>query len=75
MAEQRNHQQPGDPKKLAQALIKIVNDPDPPLHLPLGTDTLERLEQELEQVKRETEKWREVSASTDFEQAAKATTP
>ncbi|MGA7919677.1 MAG: oxidoreductase [Candidatus Acidiferrales bacterium] len=72
-AEQRNHQQPGDPKKLAQALIEIVNAPDPPLRLPLGKDTLERLEQKLEQVKRETEQWRNLSASTDFAEAAKTT--
>ncbi|MGA7626359.1 MAG: oxidoreductase [Candidatus Acidiferrales bacterium] len=72
-AEQRNHQQPGDPKKLAQALIEIVNAPDPPLRLPLGKDTVERLEQKLEQVKRETEQWRNLSASTDFGEAAKTT--
>lgn len=72
-AEQRNHQQPGDPKKLAQALIEIVNAPDPPLRLPLGKDTLERLEQKSEQVKRETEQWRNLSASTDFGEAAKTT--
>jgi NAD(P)-dependent dehydrogenase (short-subunit alcohol dehydrogenase family) len=72
-AEQHNHQQPGDPKKLAQALIEIVNAPDPPLRLPLGKDSLERLEQKSEQVKRETEQWRNLSASTDFAEAAKTT--
>jgi NADP-dependent 3-hydroxy acid dehydrogenase YdfG len=73
MAAQRNHQQPGDPKKLAQALIQIVNTPDPPRHLPLGKDTLERLAAKIEQVQRETERWRDLSASTDFDQAAKTT--
>jgi hypothetical protein len=32
--------QPGDPAKLGQAFIKLVNAENPPVHLPLGTDTI-----------------------------------
>ncbi|MCW0060312.1 SDR family NAD(P)-dependent oxidoreductase, partial [Burkholderia pseudomallei] len=39
-AVQMNHNQPGDPAKLAAAMIRLVDAPNPPLRLPLGTDTL-----------------------------------
>src|SRR6516225_10019269 len=39
-AVQINHNQPGDPAKLAAAMITLVDAPNPPLRLPLGTDTL-----------------------------------
>ena len=44
-AVERNHQQPGDPAKLAQTLLQLVNAADPPLRLALGTDALERIAQ------------------------------
>jgi NAD(P)-dependent dehydrogenase (short-subunit alcohol dehydrogenase family) len=73
VAVERNHQQPGDPKKLAQVLIQLANAPEPPLRLPLGTDTLERMAYKLDAVEREMAKWREVSASTDFGETANTT--
>ena len=65
-SRQINHQQPGDPEKLAQALIRLVQSPQPPLRLPLGTDTLAALEAKLAFVQQETAAWRTLSASTDF---------
>jgi NAD(P)-dependent dehydrogenase (short-subunit alcohol dehydrogenase family) len=61
-----NHQQPGDPKKLAQALLELANAAKPPLRLPLGTDTLKRIAEKNASVVRETEAWRVLAASTDF---------
>ena len=65
-SHQINHQQPGDPEKLAQALITLVQSPQPPLRLPLGTDTLAALEAKLAFVQQETAAWRTLAASTDF---------
>jgi NAD(P)-dependent dehydrogenase (short-subunit alcohol dehydrogenase family) len=65
-AVERNRQQPGDPAKLAQALVQLVNAADPPLRLPLGTDALERIAQKNAFVSAETARWRSLSASTDF---------
>src|SRR4030095_9033727 len=31
--------QPGDPSKLASVVIKLVHSDNPPLHLPIGTDS------------------------------------
>ncbi|USJ37890.1 SDR family NAD(P)-dependent oxidoreductase [Dyadobacter fanqingshengii] len=41
-ASQVNNKQPGDPAKLAQALLKLAASKNPPVHLPLGEDTLMR---------------------------------
>ncbi len=71
----RNHQQPGDPSKLAQALIQLVNTAHPPLRLPLGTDTLKRIAEKNAFVDAELAKWRTLSASTDYESAATTTPP
>jgi len=66
MAAARNHLQPGDPVKLAEALIELVHAPDPPLRLPLGTDALQVVAEKNAFVEEETARWRILSASTDF---------
>jgi hypothetical protein len=65
--ESHNHQQPGDPSKLAQALLQLVKAAEPPMRLPLGTDTLKRIADKNAFVEEETETWRTVAVSTDFE--------
>jgi NAD(P)-dependent dehydrogenase (short-subunit alcohol dehydrogenase family) len=67
-AVERNHRQPGDPEKLAQALLQLVNAADPPLRLPLGKDALERIAQKNAFVSQETARWSSLSASTDFKE-------
>ena len=65
-AAQINLKQPGDPKRLAQAVLAVVASPTPPLRLPLGTDTLQVIADKTAFVTAETAAWRELSASTDF---------
>ncbi|KVM50915.1 short-chain dehydrogenase [Burkholderia ubonensis] len=65
-AVQLNHNQPGDPAKLAAAMITLVDAPNPPLRLPLGTDTLAAIAAKNAYVAQETETWKALSASTDF---------
>jgi NAD(P)-dependent dehydrogenase (short-subunit alcohol dehydrogenase family) len=65
-AASMNHSQPGDPEKLAQAMVKLVDAPTPPLRLPLGTDTLKAIAEKNAYVTEETETWKALSASTDF---------
>ena len=65
-AVQINLKQPGDPKRLAQAMLALVASPTPPLRLPLGTDTLAVIADKTAAVTAETAAWRELSASTDF---------
>jgi len=61
-----NHNQPGDPQKLATALVTLVDAQTPPLRLPLGTDTLKAIAEKNEYVTTETEAWKTLAASTDF---------
>ncbi|WP_431015849.1 oxidoreductase [Bradyrhizobium pachyrhizi] len=65
-----NHGQRGDPRKLAGAMLKLVNADNPPLRLPLGSDTVERIETKNAFVARELAEWRTVATSTDFTEEA-----
>ncbi|MDR7270777.1 NAD(P)-dependent dehydrogenase (short-subunit alcohol dehydrogenase family) [Pelomonas saccharophila] len=66
LAKQISLNQPGDPERLAQALLTLVDAKTPPLRLPLGTDTLQAIADKHAFVERETAEWRGVAASTDF---------
>ena len=61
-----NHQQPGDPRRLAQAIVQIAGAHQPPKRLALGSDTVARIEEKHRDVERELELWRSLSVSTDF---------
>jgi NAD(P)-dependent dehydrogenase (short-subunit alcohol dehydrogenase family) len=65
-----NHGQRGDPAKLAKAFIVLANAPKPPLRLPLGSDTVERIEAKNAFVAAELAAWRTLATSTDHDQAA-----
>ncbi len=56
----------GDPKKLAEVLLKITEMSNPPLHLPLGSDSYNAILQVRKNEEEEMEKWKELSLSTDF---------
>lgn len=71
-AADANHQQPGDPMKLACAMLMLADAPQPPLRLALGSDTVARLRSKNASVERELGEWMHVSLSTDVEAAAKA---
>ena len=61
-------QQPGDPQKLAEAMIALVNARKPPRRLPLGADTVKRIEQKHREVEAELGEWRSLAVSTGFVQ-------
>ena len=63
---ERNHLQPGDPVKFAQAILQLANAPNPPLRLPLGSDALQRIIDKGAFVAQEMREWRALSESTDF---------
>lgn len=62
----KNHGQPGDPARLAKAMITLANAENPPLRMPFGTDTLAAINEKNASVAREVETWRKLSESTDF---------
>jgi len=61
-----SHQQPGDPDKLATAIVALIEAKEPPLRLPLGTDAIARIEEKHAFVESEVRAWRSLAASTDF---------
>lgn len=61
-----NGKQEGDPEKAAALFIGLGENPDPPLHLWLGSNAVERAGAKIEAMARELEQWRELSASADF---------
>ncbi|WP_411880925.1 oxidoreductase [Polaromonas sp. YR568] len=71
-AVQINHNQPGDPLRLAQAMLRLVDSATPPLRLPLGSDTLQVIADKHAFVEGELKEWRALAASTDFPKEALA---
>ncbi len=62
-----NGHQPGDPKKLAQALNHIVKAQEPPVHLILGPDSYNSILEQRKNEQAEMEQWKHLSLSTDLD--------
>jgi NAD(P)-dependent dehydrogenase (short-subunit alcohol dehydrogenase family) len=67
-----NHRQPGDPAKLAQAILQLADTEQPPRRLQLGSDTVARVREKNRQVEAELAHWLTLAQSTDFDAAALA---
>jgi len=68
-ATQVNHKQPGSAVKLAQAILKLAHSQKPPVHLPLGKDTLQYFGEKMDKFNAEIKEWNDVITSTDHEDA------
>ena len=64
--------QPGDPVRGAAAIIRSVEAEQPPVHLLIGTDALDQLRARLDDLRRETDAWADVTRGTDFPSSATA---
>jgi hypothetical protein len=65
--EAHNGKQPGDPRKAAQAILKLVDMPEAPLRLPLGNDAMAVLRNGYKTSAEKLEHWAEITKSTDFD--------
>jgi NAD(P)-dependent dehydrogenase (short-subunit alcohol dehydrogenase family) len=65
-----NHAQPGDPDRLAAVLVDFADAPNPPVRLPLGSDTVAAIKAKHQADAAILADWRAVSVSTDFVAAA-----
>lgn len=61
-----NHAQPGNPDMLAQVLVAFADAVNPPVRLPLGSDTVAAIEAKHVADAAILADWRDVSVSTDF---------
>ena len=62
-----SYRQPGDPMKLAAAIVRLAASPKPPVHLPLGNDTLKLYREKSEAFEEEIAEWHDVITGTDHD--------
>lgn len=66
-AQDRNMgREPGDPVRAADAIIGVVDHPDPPLHLLLGANAVGRTREKYTSLLRSIDAWEAVSKGADF---------
>lgn len=61
-----NGSQPGDPLRAAEAIFKVVNEPEPPRRLLLGSNAVEQALNSGNERNEEALRWAAVSRSADF---------
>ena len=66
VAADLNHGQPGNPDRLAQVLVDFADAANPPVRLPLGSDTVAAIEAKHVSDAEIVAQWRQISVSTDF---------
>lgn len=59
--------QPGDPAKLAKVLLAVTELPNPPIHLPVGSDSYNSIVEHRKNEEQEMETWQHLSFSTNFD--------
>lgn len=62
-----SRRQPGNPARLAEVLVAFAEAPDPPVRLPLGSDTVAAIEAKHAADAAILAAWRSVALSTDFD--------
>ncbi|HEX4195837.1 MAG TPA: oxidoreductase [Caulobacteraceae bacterium] len=67
LAEHAGHE-PGDPAKVAAAILKVVDAENPPLQLLLGADALHYATRQLARVQAEIGEWASLTMSTSFDE-------
>lgn len=61
-----NGVQPGNPDKIADVFLELLNSPNPAVNLFLGSDAYHRAQNKVQQINSEMNIWKDVSYSTDF---------
>lgn len=61
----RSGKQPGDPEKLAAAVLSLIDSDTPPPQLLLGSDAVDLVLSRIERLRLEIETWKSLSLSTD----------
>lgn len=61
------HDQPGDPVRAGQAIVRVASQDSIPKRLPLGSDAIDILQKEYESRLSEMETWKKDSFSSDFQ--------
>lgn len=67
LAKHINKKQPGDPAKLAKAIVLLGDSKEPPVHLPLGKDALQKYREKTESFEKDIRAWQDVITGTDHD--------
>ncbi|HYQ62017.1 oxidoreductase [Actinophytocola sp.] len=59
--------QPGDPRKAAQAVLTVLDSPDPPLRLAMGNDAVDSIAAHHELLRADLTRWEKLSRSLELE--------
>jgi NAD(P)-dependent dehydrogenase (short-subunit alcohol dehydrogenase family) len=70
MSAKSQGRESGDPVKLAQAMIQLVESENPPLRLVLGSDAYHVIQQKFQKQLAEMQTWETLTLSTDFPKPA-----
>ena len=70
--ESTHGKQPGDPAKLAQALLTIADQEPPPFRFIAGADAIAQAEQKLAERRQQIDAYRDLSTSLAFDEAEAA---
>ena len=68
--EQRNGQQPGDPVKLAEGVVRLASEPAPPMRFVAGSIAFDSIMAKLDDMQSELQHWQPLSVGTDGDYAA-----
>ncbi len=63
--QEKSGRQLGDPAKLAEAVLQLLDSDNPPPQLLLGSDALKFVSERLQRMQQEIEEWRALTLSTD----------
>ncbi len=66
MIRELDGRQPGDPQRAAEAILRVVDHPEPPLHLLLGADVVEALRAKIADLEASLAEWEPVSREVGF---------
>jgi NAD(P)-dependent dehydrogenase (short-subunit alcohol dehydrogenase family) len=64
--EQRDGKQPGDPAKLAEALVRLATEANPPIRFAAGSFAVGIIDKKLAAMKAEFDTWRPLALGTDY---------
>lgn len=59
-------QQPGDPDRAAEVILRALDDQNTPMHLPLGPLAIEGFRVKMQQLSAEIDRWEKYAADTGF---------
>lgn len=63
-----NHEQPGNPDKIARLILAAAESKNPPLHLPVTADAVAVLDDLCGKLRSDTDAWREAAFATAYEE-------